>query len=45
MHAPISSPTDIRFRLSEIGIDPGHDDSVISGYGCLRLLEHIDRPL
>lgn len=41
MRSPISSPTDVRFHLGQIGIDSGNDFSVISGYGCLRLLEHI----
>lgn len=41
MRSPISNPTDVRFQLSKIGIDSGNDFSVMSGYGCLRLLEHI----
>jgi len=41
MNLPIAHPTDIRFYLSKIGINPSDDYSVFLGYGCLRFLEHI----
>ena len=41
MRVPLAIPTDIRFHLGGLGIPPDDDASVISGYGCLRFLEHI----
>ena len=41
MDIPIIHPTAIRFYLEKTGINPCDDHSVVQGYGCLRLLEHI----
>ena len=41
VRVPLAIPTDIRFHLGGLGIPPDDDASVISGYGCLRFLEHI----
>jgi len=41
MDLPIVHPTAIRFYLEKIGINPRDEHSVVLGYGCLRLLEHV----
>ena len=41
MDLPIVHPTAIRFYLEKIGINPKDEHSVVLGYGCLRLLEHV----